>query len=181
MTSNPAENDEEILDLVDEANQVIGKVRRAEVHGNPALGHRAVHVFIVNHQGQYFLQKRSKLKRVQPGKWDTSVGGHLSTGETYEGAALKEMSEELGVVLMDSKDLKFSHEYAWKSAFETEYIRTFIHLYEGPFRLQKEEVEDGRFWTILELKQAAGQGVLTPNLELELGYLGLLSGTKEAK
>jgi len=66
-------------------------------HGNPALVHRAVHVLVVNAAGELLLQKRSARKDIQPGKWDTSVGGHLEPGESYFAAALREMREELGL------------------------------------------------------------------------------------
>jgi isopentenyldiphosphate isomerase len=173
MNSNPAENDEEILDLVDEANHVIGKVRRGRVHGDPSLRHRAVHVFVKDESGRLFLQRRSKNKRVQPGKWDTSVGGHLTAGQTYEEGALKELGEELGVALPDPKTLKVSHEYVWQTDFETEHIKTFILEYNGPFKLQEAEVEDGKFWTSKELKEGVGKGIFTPNLEKELEFLGI--------
>jgi isopentenyldiphosphate isomerase len=173
MNSKPADNEEETLDLVDGSNRVIGTIRRGEVHGNPMLQHRAVHVFVVNQQGDYFLQKRSRSKRVQPGKWDSSVGGHLAAGQTYEQGALKELGEELGVVLADPGVLRFSHEYVWQSDFETEHIKTFILEYSGPFKLQEEEVEAGRFWPVREIREAVGKGLLTPNLEKELEYLGI--------
>jgi len=170
-----SDRDDEILDLVDDRNRVIGRVRRGNVHGNPSLQHRAVHVFVRNRDGDLFLQKRSANKHIQPGKWDTSVGGHVETGQSYEEAARKEAAEELGIPADASIRLKFSHDYVWKSDVETEHIRTFFLEYEGPFKLQPEEVTEGRFWTVGELKAAAGSGILTPNLEEELHLLNILN------
>jgi 8-oxo-dGTP pyrophosphatase MutT (NUDIX family) len=102
------------------------------------------------------------------------VGGHVEAGQSYEDAARKEAAEELGIASEDSAPLQFSHEYVWKSKVETEHVRTYLLYYEGPFRLQPEEVDEGRFWTIKELKAAAGAGILTPNLEEELRLLGVL-------
>src|SRR5512137_1106823 len=87
----------ELFDIVDDDDRVIGTARRGECHGNPALIHRAVHVLVVNANGDMLLQKRSASKDIQPGKWDTSVGGHLEPGESYHAAAVREMQEELGL------------------------------------------------------------------------------------
>jgi len=168
-----AENDGEMLDLLDEAGRVIGTVQRSLVHGNPALRHRAVHVFVTDGKGAYYLQKRSPYKRVQPGKWDTSVGGHVPSGESYEQGALRELEEELGVQLPDASSLLFHHDFVWATDFETEHIRTFLLTYEGPFHCNEAEVSEGRFWTVEELRSARAQGILTPNLELELKHLGV--------
>ncbi len=169
-----AENGGEMLDRLDEKGRVIGTVRRSDAHGNPALRHPSVHVFVVNAAGEYFLQKRSGYKKVQPGKWDTSVGGHIPAGETYEQGALRELQEELGVTLPDASRLEFHHDFIWESGFETEHTRTFILRYEGPFRLNPAEVSDGRFWSMDELRKTFGRGILTPNLELELKNLGIV-------
>ena len=170
----PADKNNELLDLVDDRNRVIGRAPRGNVHGNPSLQHRAVHVFVRNTNGDLFLQKRSVSKRIQPGKWDTSVGGHVEAGQSYEEAARKEAAEELGIATEDSCPLQFSHEYVWKSDVETEHVRTYLLDYEGPFLLQQEEISEGRFWSIRELKAAAGAGILTPNLEEELRLLNIL-------
>ena len=170
-----ADREDELLDLVDEENRVVGQVPRRKVHGNPSLHHRAVHVFVKNEAGELFLQKRSANKKIQPGKWDTSVGGHVEAGESYEDAARKEAAEELGISPEDSLQMRFSHEYVWRSDVETEHVRTYLLDYEGPFKLQPEEISEGRFWSISELKNAACTGVLTPNLEEELRLLNILN------
>jgi isopentenyl-diphosphate delta-isomerase type 1 len=172
---NPAENDEELLDLLDEAGKVVGRVRRGEVHGNPSLRHRAVHIFVRNSRGDLYLQKRSRLKRVAPGLWDTSVGGHVPSGESYEQGALRELEEELGIVLPDAAPLERSHDWVWSTGFETEHTRTYLLRWDGVVRPDPLEVEEGRWWTEEELRAASGKGVLTDNLEKELANLGLLT------
>jgi isopentenyldiphosphate isomerase len=169
-----AENGAEMLDLLDEKGRVIGTVQRSDAHGNPALRHPSVHIFVVNSKGEYFLQKRSVYKKIQPGKWDTSVGGHIPAGETYEQGALRELEEELGVSLPDASPLKLHHEFVWQSSFETEHTRTYILRYEGPFKLNPVEISEGRFWPVEELKKNLGKGILTGNLEAELKYLGIV-------
>jgi 16S rRNA (adenine1518-N6/adenine1519-N6)-dimethyltransferase len=87
---------DEIFDVVDRHDQVIGTATRAEVHAQK-LTHRAVHVFVFNKRGDLLLQKRSLLKDMCPGLWDSSVSGHLDAGESYEVAAVRELSEEMGI------------------------------------------------------------------------------------
>ena len=76
----------EIIDLVDNKNHIIGQISRDQVHGNPKLRHRAVHVFVYDKSGQILLQKRADSKSLEPGKWDSSVGGLLLAGESYKEA-----------------------------------------------------------------------------------------------
>src|SRR4051812_43778026 len=86
---------EEIFDIVDEHDVVIGQRPRGEVH-RTGLRHRAVHVLVFNSRGEVFLQKRSMLKDCFPGAWDSSASGHLQPGETYDDCAMREVEEELG-------------------------------------------------------------------------------------
>ena len=90
------QKDDEIFDVVDERDQVIGRERRAEVHARD-LRHRAVHVFVRNKYGEILLQKRSRLKDKHPGVWDSSASGHLDSGEEYDHCATRELEEELGI------------------------------------------------------------------------------------
>ena len=92
-----AQRAEEIFDVVDSNDQVTGTATRAEVHAQK-LVHRAVHVFVFNKRGDLLLQKRSMLKDMCPGLWDSSVSGHLDSGEDYAAAAVRELEEEMGIV-----------------------------------------------------------------------------------
>ena len=159
-----AEPGDEIFDLVDEIGQKVGQATRRECHSNPALMHQAVHVLVFDDEGRLFLQKRSRKKDIQPGRWDTSVGGHMQPGENPEQAALREAKEELGI---SSAQLAFLYQYVWRSSVETELVRTFKTVYEGPFRICADEIETARFWTIDEIKASLGRGIFTPNFEFE--------------
>jgi isopentenyldiphosphate isomerase len=165
----------EMLEIVDEEGRVVGLAPRSRCHGDPSLRHRSVHVFVRDRSGRIYLQKRSLAKDVQPGKWDTSVGGHLDPGEGYDEAAVRELREELGVDLgpAGAAALRRLHDYVWRSPIETEHVRTYALVHEGPFRLHPDEIDDGRFWSEDELRAACGTGSLTPNLEDELGRLGV--------
>lgn len=91
-----AQSGAELFDVVDEDNRVIGQERRDVVHAQ-GLRHRAVHVLVFNKRGELLLQKRSRLKDVHPGKWDSSAAGHLEVGETDVDCAVRELAEELGI------------------------------------------------------------------------------------
>ena len=169
----------ELFDLVDADNRVIGAVARAQAHGDPSLRHRAVHVMVYDRRGALLLQKRAAAKDIQPGKWDTSVGGHLEVGESYPSAAVRETREELGLVI-GPDDLEPLHEYVGSSQVETEHVRSFRVRSEGPFTAPPEEIEELRFWTPEELRAALGSGVLTPVLEHELALAGITAGAATA-
>src|SRR5213078_1337255 len=89
---------EDIFDVVNERDEVVGSKPRSEVHRH-GLKHRAVHVLVFNSRGEIFLQKRSMHKDTFPGVWDSSSSGHLDSGEDYDTCALREVAEELGVKL----------------------------------------------------------------------------------
>lgn len=155
---------EEMFEIVDEAGSVIGRAARSACHGDPGLIHQSVHVLVFNRAGALFLQERSAGKDVEPGKWDTSVGGHLQPGEASEAAARREMMEELGVA---PRELTFLHRYLYRSPMETELVWTYVTGHDGPFVLQSDELEDGRFWDISEIDANLGRGIFTPQFESE--------------
>jgi len=155
---------EEYLEVVDDEGRVTGLAPRSRCHRDPSLPHRAVHVLVFNGRGELFLQKRSPQKDIQPGKWDTSVGGHLAPGESYEVAAIREMAEELGI---RGVRLEHLYDYTWRTDRETELIRTYRCTYDGPITPNPEEIAEGRFWSLMEIEEALGTGLFTPNFEEE--------------
>lgn len=153
-----------MLDIVNEKDQIIGQAPRREIHGDPSRIHRVAHVLVFNPRGELFLQKRSFLKDVQPGKWDTSVGGHLEPGEEYLAGALREMEEELGIRAVA---VNFLYKYLHRNDYETEFVSTFSCLWEGNIRTCRQEIEEGRYWSLAEI-EAAPPGLFTPNFLDEL-------------
>ena len=158
--------DDEVFPLVDEHGSVIGRALRREVHGNPTLMHPVVHCLVVNARGDLLLQLRSKNKDVQPGRWDTSVGGHVAFGEALESALEREMREELG---LDASQLspRLLYRYVMRSEIETELVHTYVCESEGPFTPEPQEIDEVRYWTSEEIERALGSGLLTPNFEDE--------------
>jgi isopentenyl-diphosphate delta-isomerase type 1 len=165
---------EEILDLVDDDDRVIGQAARSDVHGNPALLHRVVHVLVFDGRGRIFLQKRADDKDVQPGKWDTSVGGHVDSGEEREAAARRELSEELGIPGSQNPPpvIRFLHRYRHSNTYESELVTTWITRWDGEIGIQRSEISEGRFWTLEEIDLLAARstepGAFTPNFLEEL-------------
>ncbi len=87
---------EEIFDIVNDHDEVIGRLPRSKVHRD-GLKHRATHVLVFNSRGDVFLQKRSWKKDNSPGVWDSSASGHVDSGEEYDPCAVRELREELGL------------------------------------------------------------------------------------
>ncbi len=150
----------EYFEIVDINGNVIGQASREECHCNPTLLHRVSHVFVFNSINQLYLQKRSIHKDIQPGKWDTSVGGHLNPGETHEQAACRELAEELGITGVLPVHL---YDYIWYSERESELVRTFKVIYDGMIKFDKKEIDEGRFWTLEEIRLVIPTNILTPN------------------
>ena len=159
----------ERFEIVDDADRVIGTAWRHECHGNPALAHRTAHVVVRSGDGRVLLQKRSAAKDIQPGRWDTAVGGHLHLGETYEQAASREMAEEIG--LNGSLPLTHLFDSRIRNAVESENVRVFGLTHDGPFVPQADEIDELRFWSVGEVERALGTGAFTPNLEVEIAEL----------
>jgi isopentenyl-diphosphate delta-isomerase type 1 len=135
---------EEIFDIVNERDEVIGQMPRPQVH-REGRKHRAVHVLVFNARGELFLQKRSMTKDTFPGAWDSSASGHVDSGEDYDACAVRELREELGLALTAPPARLF------KIAACAETGQEFVWVYrlesEGPFVLHPEEIEGGEWFT----------------------------------
>ena len=131
---------EEIFDVVNEQDEVIGRQSRREVH-RLGLMHRAVHVLVFNAAGQVFLQKRSMTKDRQPGLWDSSASGHVDSGEDYDACAVRELGEEIGLRLLAAPKRLFK--LAACAETDQEHVWVYCCEAEGPFRLHPEEIERG--------------------------------------
>jgi isopentenyldiphosphate isomerase/intracellular septation protein A len=167
-----AQEGEEWFDLVDQNGKVTGRAPRSAVHGNPKLLHPVVHVHIFNKNGQLYLQKRSKNKDVQPGKWDTAVGGHIMAEEDIKSALKRESLEELGIKNDNFQPL---YQYIMRNDYESELVYTFRLNYNGPFKINRDEIDFGRFWKMNEIEKNLGKNIFTPNFEQEFKMLRALA------
>lgn len=175
MLNYPMED--EVLEIVNEKGDVVGKARRSEIHGNPSLIHRVVHLLVFNNNGDLLLQKRSLNKDVAPGKWDTSVGGHINPNEDIVNAAKRELHEELGV--LSPNNLNFLYSYIHTNPYETELVYTYSCEAEGEFHFNRDEITEVRFFSIAEIKERLGRGALSDNFEHEIAiYLSFLPPIK---
>jgi isopentenyl-diphosphate delta-isomerase type 1 len=132
---------QEYMDIVNEADEVIGRDTRANVHARHEI-HRGVHVFVFNARGELLLQLRSATKASYPGHWDASVGGQVAAGETYLAAARRELAEELGC---RADTLELVGRYNSYSARQREKRALFIHRYDGSLHPAADEIEEIRF------------------------------------
>lgn len=157
---------EEIFPIVDEAGNIIGSATRQECHSGSMLLHPVVHLHIFRPGGYIFLQRRSMSKDIQPGRWDTAVGGHIDLGENIDMALRREAREELGIIISNPKPLLT---YPFRSQIEYELINSFYIIADDNFapKIDPKEIDEARFWSIAEVDAAIGNGTLTPNFEQE--------------
>ena len=158
------DNNEEIFPIVNEEGAVIGSATRGECHNGSRLLHPVVHLHVLNSRGEIYLQRRPEWKDIQPGKWDTAVGGHVDYGETPEEALRREVGEELGITDFTPERIG---QYVFDSQRERELVYVNRTTYDGPVHPSTEELDGGRFWHIEEIREAIGHGILTPNFESE--------------
>jgi isopentenyldiphosphate isomerase len=139
---------EEIFDVVNERDEVIGRRPRPEVH-RLGLMHRAVHVLVFNSAGQLFLQKRSMSKDRQPGLWDSSSSGHVDSGEEYDQCAIREVREEIGLKLASPPLRLFKLPASAQT--DQEHVWVYRCESEGPFQLHPDEIERGGWFSPAEI------------------------------
>lgn len=159
----------ELIDIYNAVGEKIGCVERSRAHGDNTLLHRAAHIFVFSEDGRLLLQKRSMTKRIQPGKWDASVGGHLAAGEDFLTGARRELTEELG--LPADTPLEHLFDVEIRNEIESEDARVFKAVSEGPFDFQREEIDEVRFFTPEELCSPECRKGFTPCLIGELERL----------
>jgi isopentenyldiphosphate isomerase len=150
-STSHAQRDDEVFDIVNERDEVIGRATRREAHVR-GLWHRATHVVVEDAQGRVFLQKRSMAKDTAPGRWDSACSGHVDAGESYEAAAVRELCEETGIDAealggVNAIEPLFTLTPCEKNGWE--FLRVFRLRSRGPFefKLNTAEIERGEWWT----------------------------------
>lgn len=165
---DPVETEEaackEIFPVVEPSGLVVGRASRAYCHSGAKPLHPVVHLHIIDRYGRLYLQKRSMKKDIQPGKWDTAVGGHVDYGEQLLEALFREAAEELGFK-------EFNPVYLCSYVFESEIEKELVNVFAtvGSFALSpdEDEVDEGRYWEMKDIEENLGKSVLTPNFEQE--------------
>lgn len=162
--SGPVPEGAEMLPALDACGRVFGRMTRAYAHSGSMVLHPVVHLHLVNPRGEIYLQKRSMSKDLLPGYWDTAVGGHVGYGESIAEALSREACEELG--LSDFSPVSLVS-YVFTSAVESELVNVFAAAGRFDPKPDRNEVEEGRWWSAAEIREAIGKSVLTPNFESE--------------
>ena len=141
---------QEIFDIVNDRDEVIGSAPRSEVHACGLL-HRAVHVLVFNARGEVFLQKRSMKKDRQPGVWDSSSSGHVDSGEDYDACAVRELCEEIGLAVAQTPQRLFKIDACEET--DAEFVWVYRCESEGPFTLHPDEIDAGGWFAPAEVSR----------------------------
>lgn len=164
------DNSNEIFPIVDEEGNTIGSATRGECHDGSKLLHPVVHLHLLDSKGRLYLQQRPLWKEIQPGKWDTAVGGHIDYGEDVASALKREVREEIGI---EEFTPKFLMKYLFESERERKLVYVYSTVYDGEIN-PSEELDGGRFWSFDEIEDVMGKAILTPNFEQEFNRIRAL-------
>jgi len=167
---------EEIFDIVDESDTVVGRASRKEVHSSGLL-HRSAHLLVFDSTERVLLQKRSYEKDTFPGRWDSSVSGHVDSGEEYDQCIVREALEEIGIVLGETPEKLFKIDACEGTTQEFTWV--YRTLYEGPFSVNEQEISEIRWFPgdVVDRQLEARGEVFSPAFALvwskmrEVGYL----------
>ncbi len=159
------EEQQELFPLIDEEGNVVGQATRKYCHNGQSMAlHPVVHLHVMDAEGRIYLQKRSMKKDIAPGRWDTSVGGHVDYGESLEQAVAREAREELGLQI-DLAQCRYLFQYVWQSSRERELVTAFCVTYDGVPQPDHDEVDEGRFFTLEELQSHLQTSFFTEQFE----------------
>lgn len=150
--------------VVERSGLVVGRALRSYCHSGAKPLHPVIHIHIIDRNSRIYLQKRPMTKDIQPGKWDTAVGGHVSYGESIIETLYREASEELGFSEFNPIYLET---YEFESSVEREMVNVFAAVGTYDLRPDPEEIEEGRWWDVAEIDESIGKGIFTPNFESE--------------
>ena len=162
------DNPSELFPVVDETGRVVGCATRGECHDGRRLLHPVVHLHLFNSRGELYLQKRPLWKDIQPGRWDTAVGGHVDYGEAIADALRREACDEIG--LTDISEAKLLKNYLFESEVERELV--YCHIIRAPHGFkptisEPDDIDILQFRPIDDILNNLGNGSLTPNFERE--------------
>ena len=163
-TSDESRRVSEWFPIVESSGLVVGRSSRQYCHSGAKPLHPVIHIHIIDRMSRVYLQKRSMRKDIQPGKWDTAVGGHVSYGESILEAVYREASEELGFTEFNPIHVET---YEFESPIECEMVNVFAAVGSYTLHPDLDEVDEGRWWDLADIDASIGKGIFTPNFESE--------------
>ncbi|MHC6227600.1 NUDIX hydrolase [Pseudomonas sp. X10] len=152
MAISPAEvahraaSDAELIAWVDAGDQLLGALPRAELRDRALIG-RGTYILLFNSAGELCVHRRTLSKAIYPGYWDVAAGGMVAAEESYAESAARELEEELGV---SGVELSFHEKFFFDQPGNRLWCAVFSAVWDGPLRLQPEEVSEARFISLEE-------------------------------
>lgn len=154
----------EYFPVVEPNGLVVARASREYCHSGAKPLHPVVHLHIIDRFSRIYLQKRPVSKKIQPGKWDTAVGGHVSYGEQLLEALYRESSEELGFAEFNPIHIVT---YEFESEVERELINVYAAVGHYDLKPHPEELDGGQWWELADIDECIGKEIFTPNFESE--------------
>ena len=144
----------EMLDLINEKNQVIGKASRKKVEEKGLL-YRASEVFVLVNK-KILIEKRNKNKTKRPSYYSI-VGETVQAGETFEEAAIRGVKEETGLTAENLNEIgnAIIHDELYN---DHHLMRVFVCEGKGEIKIQGEEVENIQLMTNQEIEELLKSG-----------------------
>ncbi|TFF39001.1 NUDIX hydrolase [Pseudomonas sp. RIT623] len=165
MPVSPAEvahraaSDAELVAWVDEHDQPLGALPRAELRERGLIG-RCTFILLFNSAGDLCVHRRTLSKALYPGYWDVAAGGMVGVGEGYAASAARELEEELGV---SGVELRFHETFYFEQPDNRLWCAVFSAVWDGPLCLQPEEVSEARFISMEQAEQESAKLAYCPD------------------
>ncbi|MBJ2283647.1 NUDIX domain-containing protein [Pseudomonas sp. MF6755] len=156
-----AASDAELICWVDEQDNLLGHRVRSDLRQRGLIG-RCTFIFLFNSQGELCVHRRTLSKALYPGFWDTAAGGMVAAGESYAQSAARELEEELGV---SGVPLTEHDHFYFEDGDSRLWCKSYSAVWDGPLRLQPEEVMEARFLAIETIQQEAAQKPYCPDAQ----------------
>ena len=141
-----AASDAERIAWVDEQDRVLGDLPRVELRERGLIG-RGTYILLFNSRGELCVHQRTLSKAIYPGYWDVAAGGMVGAGESYAESAARELEEELGV---SGVSLTAHERFFFDQPGNRLWCALFSAVWDGPLRLQPEEVLQARFVSVAQ-------------------------------
>ncbi len=155
----PKDDQNELFYFVDDDDNVIGSVKRAEAHQSNSIKHRSIFILLFNDHDELLLQKRSQSKDTFPGFWTVSTSGHVAYGQSYDEASVREIQEELGLEL----PLERLQKIYLKEEREFAFIYRGLFIDEMRINFDQDEVSEVKWVALDKLPNFIKENSLTPS------------------